>query len=155
MSSIEKIADVTEVNQLISLGKEKGYLTYEEVNGVLPANLVAPEQIDDLMHIFGENEIDIVDTAAKNDKPVELETEKEEEPAPEEPAPAAKPDNVTIDGPNVDCPMNGRLANSGSCDGSNCIGCRASSRMANAPQPLSDDAMRSTLPSPSTSDDAR
>jgi RNA polymerase primary sigma factor len=99
MSNVEKIADVTEVNQLISLGKEKGFLTYEEVNDVLPANLVAPEQIDDLMHIFGENEIDIVDTAAKNDKPVELETEKEEEPAPEEPAPAAKPDNVTIDDP--------------------------------------------------------
>ncbi len=99
MSNVEKIADVTEVNQLISLGKEKGFLTYEEVNDVLPANLVAPEQIDDLMHIFGENEIDIVDTAAKNDKPVELETEKEEEPAPEEPTPAAKPDNVTIDDP--------------------------------------------------------
>ena len=99
MSNVEKIADVTEVNQLISLGKEKGFLTYEEVNDVLPANLVAPEQIDDLMHIFGENEIDIVDTAAKNDKPAELETEKEEEPAPEEPAPAAKPDNVTIDDP--------------------------------------------------------
>ncbi|MDH3257725.1 MAG: RNA polymerase sigma factor RpoD, partial [Nitrospinota bacterium] len=99
MSNVEKIADVTEVNQLISLGKEKGYLTYEEVNDVLPANLVAPEQIDDLMHIFGENEIDIVDTAAKNDKTVELETEKEEEPAPEEPTPAAKPDNVTIDDP--------------------------------------------------------
>jgi RNA polymerase primary sigma factor len=99
MSNVEKIADVTEVNQLISLGKEKGFLTYEEVNDVLPANLVAPEQIDDLMHIFGENEIDIVDTATKNDKTVELVTEKEEEPAPEEPAPAAKPDNVTIDDP--------------------------------------------------------
>ena len=100
MSNVEKIADVTEVNQLISLGKEKGFLTYEEVNDVLPANLVAPEQIDDLMHIFGENEIDIVDTASKNDKTVELETEKEEEPTPEEPAaPAAKPDNVTIDDP--------------------------------------------------------
>jgi len=99
MSNVEKIADVTEVNQLISLGKEKGFLTYEEVNDVLPANLVAPEQIDDLMHIFGENEIDIVDTAAKNDKPIELETEKEDEPAPDEPAPAAKPDNVTIDDP--------------------------------------------------------
>jgi RNA polymerase primary sigma factor len=99
MSNVEKIADVTEVNQLIALGKEKGYLTYEEVNDVLPANLVAPEQIDDLMHIFGENEIEIVDTATKSDKTAELETEKEEEPAPEEAAPAAKPDNVTIDDP--------------------------------------------------------
>ncbi|MCZ6513242.1 MAG: hypothetical protein O6857_04870, partial [Nitrospinae bacterium] len=51
MANVEKITDVSEVNQLITLGKEKGYLTYEEVNDVLPANLVAPEQIDDLMHI--------------------------------------------------------------------------------------------------------
>jgi RNA polymerase primary sigma factor len=99
MSNVEKIADVTEVNQLISLGKEKGYLTYEEVNDVLPANLVAPEQIDDLMHIFGENEIDIVDSAAKGDKAIEeVETEKDS-PEPEEETPEAKPDNVTIDDP--------------------------------------------------------
>ena len=98
MANVEKITDVSEVNQLITLGKEKGYLTYEEVNDVLPANLVAPEQIDDLMHIFGENEIEIVDTATKNDKPVELVTEKVE-PTPEEPTPEAKPDNVTIDDP--------------------------------------------------------
>ncbi len=98
MANVEKITDVSEVNQLITLGKEKGYLTYEEVNDVLPANLVAPEQIDDLMHIFGENEIEIVDTATKNDKPVELVTQKEET-APEEPTPEAKPDNVTIDDP--------------------------------------------------------
>jgi RNA polymerase primary sigma factor len=99
MSNVEKIADVTEVNQLISLGKEKGYLTYEEVNDVLPANLVAPEQIDDLMHIFGENEIEIVDTATKGDKPIDLETEKDDDATPEEAAPAAKADNVTIDDP--------------------------------------------------------
>ncbi len=103
MSNVEKIADVAEVNQLISLGKEKGYLTYEEVNDVLPANLVAPEQIDDLMHIFGENEIEIVDTAIQSDKPIEIETEKEEakpeETKPEETRPEAKPDNVTIDDP--------------------------------------------------------
>ena len=98
MANVEKIADVSEVNQLIALGKEKGYLTYEEVNNVLPANLVAPEQIDDLMHIFGENEIDIVDTAAKGEKSAAVETVKEEE-APAEEVPAVKPDNVTIDDP--------------------------------------------------------
>ncbi|MCH6579677.1 MAG: RNA polymerase sigma factor RpoD [Nitrospinae bacterium] len=100
MANVEKIADVSEINQLISLGKEKGFLTYEEVNDVLPANLVAPEQIDDLMHIFGENEIDIVDTAVKDDKPAEVaEPEKEEEPAPAETVAETKPDNVTIDDP--------------------------------------------------------
>ncbi len=98
MANVEKIADVSEVNQLISLGKEKGYLTYEEVNDFLPANLVAPEQIDDLMHIFGENEIDIVDSAVKEDKS-ETETPEKEDPVPEEATPEAKTDNVTIDDP--------------------------------------------------------
>ena len=100
MANVEKITDVSEINQLISLGKEKGFLTYEEVNDVLPANLVAPEQIDDLMHIFGENEIDIVDTPVKDDKPAEVaEPEKEEQPAPAETVAETKPDNVTIDDP--------------------------------------------------------
>ena len=52
MSNTEKITDSREINQLISLGKEKGYLTYEEVNDVLPSDVVAPEQIDDLMHLY-------------------------------------------------------------------------------------------------------
>ena len=100
MANVEKITDVSEINQLISLGKEKGFLTYEEVNDVLPANLVAPEQIDDLMHIFGENEIDIVDTPVKDDKPAEVTgPEKEEESAPAETVAETKPDNVTIDDP--------------------------------------------------------
>ena len=32
-----------EVRQLISLGREKGYLTYEEVNDILPPDVVSPE----------------------------------------------------------------------------------------------------------------
>ncbi len=100
MANADKIADVSEVNQLISLGKEKGYLTYEEVNDVLPANLVAPDQIDDLMHLFGENEIDIVDTALKSDKAADEEEDQEKEGAPaEETVTENKPDNVSIDDP--------------------------------------------------------
>ena len=101
MSNVEKMADLTEINQLITLGKEKGYLTYEEVNDVLPANLVAPEQIDDLMHLFGENEIDIVDTAMKSEKTADDEEEdndKEESPA-EETIAEPKTESVSIDDP--------------------------------------------------------
>jgi RNA polymerase primary sigma factor len=49
-----------EVRQLISQGKEKGYLTYQEVHDVLPPNGVSPEQLDDLMLIFGEMDIELV-----------------------------------------------------------------------------------------------
>ncbi len=50
-----------EVKQLISLGKEKGYLTYEEVNDFLPPDVVTPEQIDDIMMMFGETDIDVIE----------------------------------------------------------------------------------------------
>ena len=98
----EKIVDVSEINQLITLGKEKGYLTYEEVNDVLPSDVVAPEQIDDLMHLFGENEIDIVDSAMKGEKLAlnRIEDQEKDEPAiEEEDVSAVKADTVTIDDP--------------------------------------------------------
>src|SRR5207247_3667878 len=49
-----------EVKQLISMGKEKGYLTYEEVHDVLPPDVVSPEHIDALMTL-GDLDIDLVD----------------------------------------------------------------------------------------------
>src|SRR5881296_4209418 len=52
-----------EVKKLISRGKEKGYLTYEELNNTLPADLVSSEQLSNLMTIFGEMDIEIVDAA--------------------------------------------------------------------------------------------
>jgi RNA polymerase primary sigma factor len=50
-----------EIKQLVSVGKEKGYLTYEEVNDFLPPEVVSPEQIDDIMMVFGEMDIDVID----------------------------------------------------------------------------------------------
>ena len=44
--SIEEKYD--EIRQLIILGKEKGYLLYDEVNDLLPAELTSSEEFDDL-----------------------------------------------------------------------------------------------------------
>ncbi len=52
-----------EVKKLISLGKEKGYLTYEEVNSKLPAEMVSSEQMGNLMTMFGEMDIEILDAS--------------------------------------------------------------------------------------------
>ncbi len=52
-----------EVKKLISLGKEKGFLTYDELNSTLPAEVVSSEQFGNLMTMFGEMDIEIVDTA--------------------------------------------------------------------------------------------
>ena len=56
----------TEVNRLISQGKEKGYLTSQEVNDVLPPDVVSPEQLDDLMLLFGELDIELIAFHSKN-----------------------------------------------------------------------------------------
>src|SRR6266516_1082234 len=54
--------NMKEVKKLIDLGKEKGYLTYDDVNDMLPAEVVSPGQIDDVMSIFGEMDIEVVDS---------------------------------------------------------------------------------------------
>jgi len=54
-----------EVQQLIDMGKEKGFLTYDEVNDILPANMVSSEQLEDVMSMFGEMDIEIVDSDSK------------------------------------------------------------------------------------------
>ncbi|HEY2988431.1 MAG TPA: RNA polymerase sigma factor RpoD [Candidatus Binatia bacterium] len=54
--------EIKEVKKLIDLGKEKGYLTYDEVNDMLPADVVSPDQIDDVMSLFGEMDIEVIDS---------------------------------------------------------------------------------------------
>jgi RNA polymerase primary sigma factor len=56
--------NMDEVKQLIDIGKEKGFLTFDEVNDILPPD-IATEQIDDVMGMFGELDIEIVDSAQK------------------------------------------------------------------------------------------
>jgi RNA polymerase primary sigma factor len=60
-----KEKEMDQVKQLISMGKEKGYLTYDEVNDLLPPDIVSSDQIDDLMMMFGEMDIEVVDAAHK------------------------------------------------------------------------------------------
>ena len=50
-----------DVKRLIDLGKEKGYVTYDQVNDMLSPDAVSPEQLDDVMSIFGEMDIEVVD----------------------------------------------------------------------------------------------
>lgn len=56
--------NMDDVKQLIDIGKEKGFLTYDEVNDILPPD-IATDQIDDVMGIFGDLDIEIVDSAQK------------------------------------------------------------------------------------------
>ncbi len=58
-----KELELDELKKLISLGKEKGYLTYKEVNDALPPDIISSEQIDDMMMLFDEMDIEIVDSS--------------------------------------------------------------------------------------------
>jgi RNA polymerase primary sigma factor len=61
--SIEEKYD--EVRQLISIGKEKGYLLYDEVNELLPADITSSDELDDLFSTFGSAGIEVVDSEQK------------------------------------------------------------------------------------------
>ena len=56
-----KPALLGEVKKLILMGKEKGFLTYDELNSTLPAEVVSSEQFGSIMTMFGEMDIEIVD----------------------------------------------------------------------------------------------
>ena len=53
-----------QVKQLIAMGKERGYLLYDEVNDILPAEVHSSEEIDDLLSTFEKYGIDIYEDQA-------------------------------------------------------------------------------------------
>jgi len=73
-----KATERKEVRDLLAMGRDKGFLTYDEVNDALPADIVSSDQIDDVMSMFGDNDIAIVDEANK----VKLPETKPPEPEP-------------------------------------------------------------------------
>ena len=50
-----------DIQKLIDAGKEKGYLTYNEVNDLLPGDLHSPDDLDDLMATIGTQGIDVLE----------------------------------------------------------------------------------------------
>ncbi|MGZ8394046.1 MAG: RNA polymerase sigma factor RpoD [Nitrospira sp.] len=79
-----------EVKKLINLGKEKGFLTYDDLNSTLPADVVSSDQFSTIMTMFGEMDIEIVESAETERTPKaaadgeEAIEESEEGEAPEE-----------------------------------------------------------------------
>ena len=74
----EKI-EAEEFKKLLSIGEEKGFLTYDDVNDLLPSD-VSSDQIDDIIILFGEKNIDIIDTEKGEKLLVKKLTEEEEAP---------------------------------------------------------------------------
>jgi RNA polymerase primary sigma factor len=61
-----------ELDRLVSMGKQKGFLTYDEVNDALPSDIVSLDQLDDIMMMFGSMDIEVVDSAKAGRLPSEV-----------------------------------------------------------------------------------
>jgi RNA polymerase primary sigma factor len=69
--------------ELITMGKAKGFLTYDEVNEHMPENIVSSDQMDDWLSAFSGEGIEIVDSSSKikvqKGEAAEAESDEEEE----------------------------------------------------------------------------
>jgi len=54
-----------EVRELIILGKERGYLLYDEVNDMLPEELYSSDELDSIFSLFGSAGIEVIDIEQK------------------------------------------------------------------------------------------
>ena len=66
------------VKRMIAKAKTRGYITYEELNKVLPSDSVSSEQIEDTMSMLNEMGINVTEADEENDKDESEKEEKEE-----------------------------------------------------------------------------
>ena len=57
-----KLEKKKELQKLIAVGKEKGFLTYEEINEALPEEVVESDELDEVMTLIEDNDIEIVES---------------------------------------------------------------------------------------------
>lgn len=99
------------LKELLAAGKEKGHLTYEEVNNILPEDVVSSEEIDEILTILGEENIKIIDAGQEAEKEAIAEEGElpagEEEVAPLAPAELKKeePEEVVVKVEQMDDPV--------------------------------------------------
>ena len=59
---MNNLKDIQQIQGLIAQGKKKGFLTFEELGNALPAEINSPEQIEEIITIFDQLDIAIVDS---------------------------------------------------------------------------------------------
>ena len=67
------IKDIQQIKSLIAKGKAAGFLTFEEVNKAVPSEMNSPEQFEEIIGIFDQLEIVIVDSE-KDGKKISVST---------------------------------------------------------------------------------
>src|SRR5438093_2062846 len=89
-ASGDRKQDPKKIRKLIDLGKERGYLTYTEVNEAVPREGSTPEELDSVMSMLGDMDIEVVESMDEEGFAPEAEAEAEaaepevETPEPEE-----------------------------------------------------------------------
>jgi RNA polymerase primary sigma factor len=68
-----------DVERIIETGKEKGYLTYGEVNDLLPGDITSPDELDDLMTTINTQGIDVLTESRRDRHAEETDNESGEE----------------------------------------------------------------------------
>jgi RNA polymerase primary sigma factor len=79
-----KNGDEVNLRRLITIGKDKGYITYQELNDDLSDDIISSEEIDDLLQMFEELNIKVVSEPVggkieKTKKPKQVEDDSKEE----------------------------------------------------------------------------
>ncbi|WP_461209390.1 RNA polymerase sigma factor RpoD [Desulfocurvus sp. DL9XJH121] len=74
---MSNVKEIQQIKILIAEGKKKGFLTFDEVNKALPSDINKPEQLEEIIEIFDQLNITIVDSE-QDGKQLELTTEDDE-----------------------------------------------------------------------------
>ncbi len=92
-----------EVKNLIELGKERGFVTYDELNKVLPEDMVSPEKLDRVLQKMDDLGIEMVESEGEDGKKEDAGAGSDEEDrefeGPREREPKSSGGSVKIDDP--------------------------------------------------------
>ncbi len=67
MNYVDQEQQANQLQDLIAVGKEKGYLTYAEVSDLLPYHIVDPEQVEDIIGMINDMGIDVFEEPPDED----------------------------------------------------------------------------------------
>jgi len=101
------------LKKLIAKGKQRGYLTYEEMNDDLPDQPVSPDKLDSLLMTLDEEGIELIDEAEAAQREPFAEDVKEGEAQPKAKADAVVPDELEAESKRVDDPVRVYLSQMG------------------------------------------
>ena len=93
---------VAAVKKMLARAKERGYVTYDELNSVLPQDQVSSEQIEDTMAMLNEMGINVIESEETEEARPEAAAAAEPEPEPEPAAEAEFEGDGEVRGGNID-----------------------------------------------------